>query len=108
MLVAGIVLVLLAGVLHSWYAASAAWPTASSRVFSVFGTQVLLLSIGLLLTGLCLIWSRSGIVTALAAAVIYFVVLPLIFIPALRRSGMVPPDKEETFKEWQAERRRDD
>ena len=90
MAVVGTVLIIVAAILHSWYAGSARHPIEPSRAFAQFGLLVLFLTIILLVTGVLFIWLGSGFLTALAAAGVYFFVLPLVILPLLQRAGLVP------------------
>ena len=92
MAVVGIVLLIIAAVLHSWYAGSARHPVDASWAFAQFGLLVLLLTIILLVTGVLFVWLGSGFFAALVATGVYFFVLPLVFVPLLRRAGLIPRD----------------
>ena len=77
MVVIGCLLVLLASVLHSWYASNA---TAANRAevavgFVMHGAKVLVASILILVAGLVFIWVGSGFLVAAFATVVYFLVI---------------------------------
>ena len=88
----GCLFILLASLLHSWYAGNAAadhWQVAIGYV--MHGPKVLVASILLLLGGLLLIWIDSSFFVAAAAAFVYFFVLSPLTVLLLRVLKFVPP-----------------
>jgi hypothetical protein len=93
----GCLFILLASLLHSWYAGNAVadrWQVAISYV--MHGPKVLVASILLLLGGLLLIWIGSGFFAAAAAALVYFFVLSPLTLLLLGVLKFVPPATQRT------------
>jgi uncharacterized RDD family membrane protein YckC len=92
MLLAGVLLILVAALLHSWYAGNAtAKPGEAAGGFYAFGASCLLVVILLLVAGAILVWLGSSFVAALVSVGVYFFVLPLIFTPLLEWARFIPP-----------------
>src|SRR6266542_2026902 len=98
----GILLILVASVLHTWHSGHAlATPGNAAEGFRAIGPIVLLISIVLLLGGLLLVWRSVSIVAALIAAAIYFFVLPLIMLPLMEWATLIPDRQSRyTTEEW--------
>ncbi|MCI0440253.1 MAG: hypothetical protein L0177_14150 [Chloroflexi bacterium] len=95
-----VALIMLAGLLHAWYAGHAvAKPGHAARGFHVVGPGVLVASIVMLVGGLALLWFLTGFLSALAAAGVYFFVLPLITMPLLEALKVIPERKDRYSKE---------
>ncbi|MGA2607959.1 MAG: hypothetical protein ABSH01_10955 [Terriglobia bacterium] len=91
MFVAGVVLVLLASVLLSWYAGHARLPFAERALgFHRFGSVVLGIGITALTVGLGLIWGSTSFLGAVIAGLTYFFLLPQVTLPLLRGLGALP------------------
>jgi hypothetical protein len=91
MLFAGVLLVLLAGVLHCWYAGHASAPFPFRALgFQMFGSVVLGIGIMALVVGLGLTWGATSFLGAAIAALGFYFVLPLVTPPLLRALGAIP------------------
>lgn len=91
-IVAGLMLIV-ASLIHAWFAINKKLPIGqASKTFCLHGTKLLFLSILLLLAGLIIFWTSSGIAAALIAAGIYFFILPFIAVP-IQKSRM--PNKPD-------------
>jgi len=94
--VAGVILIV-AAILHGWYGGNAkATPGNAAEAFYRHGKAVLLATIILLITGLIIFWKSASLLVAIAAAGVYFFILPLIIVPLLEKLSLVP-DKECRF-----------
>ena len=90
MIILGLILIFVAGLLHSWYSGNTGRPENTSLAFSAFGPVVLLVSIVLLIAGAATVWAGAGVLTALGCVAGYFLVLPLVFIPILESVHLIP------------------
>jgi len=103
MLAAGLLVLVLASVLHCWYAANAGTERGhAAGGFYVFGRGVVALSLLLLLISVVLIWSGSSFLWAAAELVAYFLVMPLIFVPILQRYYRPAPPGTSSHAEYEA------
>jgi hypothetical protein len=88
--IAGAILII-AAILHGWYGGNAkATPGNAAEVFYRHGKAVLLVTIILLITGLIIFWKSATFLVAIAAAGVYFFILPLIIMPLLEKLSLVP------------------
>lgn len=94
MLIGAILSLLLASLLHSWYAGNAkARITQRAIGFMMYGGRVLAVSVAALLFGLACLWISEGFLAALLGAACYFLLLPLIIVPLLNAFRLIPrPD----------------
>lgn len=91
MLFAGVVLVLLASVLLSWYVAHARLPFAERALgFHAFGSGVLGIGILALIVGLGLIWGATSFLGVAIAGLVFYFLLPFLTGPLLRALGALP------------------
>jgi hypothetical protein len=93
MIWAAIVLLFLAALLHSWYGGNyrAKSPGDVSMAFVLYRTYVVWVGIVLLLAGLVLVWVAKGFLWVIAAAIAYWLVLPMVTVPLLVALKAVPP-----------------
>jgi len=100
------VIIIIAGLLHCWYSGNAnATPGNAARAFYLYGKIVLLITIVLLISGSIIFWRSAGILVAIAAAGVYFFILPLIIMPILEKMGFIP-DKECRYTAEEQKRRK--
>jgi hypothetical protein len=102
MLIVGILVLILASVLHCWYAANAGTERGhAAGGFYGFGRGLFVPVVLLLLASAILIWWGGSLLWVLLAFIAYFLVLPLIFVPLLQR--FYPPAPQGTFghAEWE-------
>jgi uncharacterized membrane protein len=86
MIVLGIAALVLASVLHCWYAANAGMKSGhAAGAFYMFGRSIVVPAILLLLVSVALIWIGGSFLWAVAALIVYFLVLPLIILSLLQR-----------------------
>ena len=91
MLFAGVLLVLLAGVLHCWYAGHASAPFPFRALgFQMFGSVVLGIGIMALVVGLGLTWGATSFLGAAIAGLVFYFLLPFLTGPLLRALGALP------------------
>lgn len=92
MVLLGFLSVLLACLLHCWYAGNAgAWRSERAIGYIMHGPKVLLVAILFLLTGLLLIWIGTGFALAALVAFIYFFLLSPLTMLLLQSLKFVPP-----------------
>ncbi len=109
MLLTGLLLVLIAAVLHGWYSGNAmAKPGNAAFAFRSVGGLALGLSIGLLIGGVLLVWAGAGFVAVLITLPVYFFLLPLIVVPILTAGGFVPDRRARYTREERKLERGDD
>jgi hypothetical protein len=95
----GCFFILLASLLHSWYAGNATASRGEVAIgYIMHGPKVLVASILLLLGGLVLIWIGSSFLVAASAALVYFFVLSPLSMLLLRGLKWVPP-YDENYRE---------
>lgn len=108
MLIVGIVLLALASLLHCFYAANARMRFGhAAGAFIRWRSGIVAFSILILLIALYLIWLGSSLLPAVMALLVYFFILPLIFVPLLQRvyrpaspGGLSHASMEEREAEW--------
>jgi hypothetical protein len=94
MVLLGCFFVLLACLLHSWYAGNASASRGEVAIdYIMHGPKVLVASILLLLGGLVLIWVDSSFLVAAGAALVYFFALSPLTLLLLRFLKLVPPPR---------------
>ena len=102
MLITGIILVILASILHCWYAANtAALPSYQAMGYMFFGGSALLATVVLLIAGSIAIWIGSSFLACGAAIIVYIFVLPLVIMPYMRRVYIPAPPKAISDIEWE-------
>jgi len=91
LILGAIFLLLLANLLHSWYAGNAAARLTQRAVgFMMFSGYVLASSVVLLIGGLLLLWIDAGFWVAVVGLAVYFLVLPLLTLPLLSALNLLP------------------
>ena len=108
MIVLAIVALVLASVLHCWYAANAGMQLGhAAGAFYMFGRSIVVPAILLLLVSVALIWIGGSFLWAVAALIVYFLVMPLIILPLLQRiytpaqpGTMSRAEREAKDAEW--------
>jgi ribosomal protein S27E len=86
-----IVLLLVASVIHGWYAGNASLPHGHAASLVRYHGGFILVVFTLLLVGaLILLWSAKGFWFAVGGVGAYFFLLPLITLPLLTAIGLVP------------------
>jgi hypothetical protein len=99
MLLLGCFFILLASLLHSWYAGNASASRGEVAIgYIMHGPKVLVASILLLLGGLVLIWVGSSFLVAASAVFVYFLMLSPLSVLLLRVLKWVPP-RDENYQE---------
>ena len=90
MTILGLALLLVAGFLHSWNAGNARRVSTTMHVTYTFDRIILPVSIFLLIAGIAFVWASAGVWAALGCVAGYFLVLPLIFMPMLEFTHLIP------------------
>ena len=102
MLLAGIVTLIFASLIHCWYAANeAAFPGDRAVGYFSFGQLALVISILLLMAAVIMIWIGSSILISIAAIAIYFLLLPLLVMPLMQRLYAPAPPKKVSDADWE-------
>jgi hypothetical protein len=97
MVLLGWLFILLASLLHCWYAGNGVADRGQVAIgYAMHGPKVLVASILLLLGGLLLIWIHSSFFVAAAAAFVYFFVLSPLTMLLLGVLKLVPPAAQRT------------
>ena len=102
MLAVGILLILLASVLHGWYGGNATASDADkARGFYSSGLKVLGATVFFLVCGLAATWYAAGFLAAGGGALLYFLALSPTVLYLLRSLGAVP----RNAKDWKERQR---
>src|ERR1700720_1759936 len=102
MLPSGIALLILASVLHCWYAANAGTQRGyQAGAYMRFGRGLLFISILILIAAVIMIWNASSFAVAALAIILYFLLLPLFTMPIMKRVYPPAPPKAMSDAEWE-------